>query len=144
MGTVRAGPIDRAARGMTVRWSDERSEKHLDAECPSAVVPPLLGAGWDHTGMWEDERAPMWRRRMLAWRLLGFALLGLSVAAVAVVFIANNGWAFLAWVVLTAGCVAAFTQSGTYSGRLGRPRSKAEERARKAQARARREGRNRL
>lgn len=88
--------------------------------------------------MWEDERAPSWRRRRLAFRLLGALLLSLTIAAFIILMITSSGWVLLATIVLACSTTMTFMRSGTYAGRLERPMRNAEQRARKAAARARR------
>lgn len=57
--------------------------------------------------MWEDERAPSWRRRKLAHRLLGSVLLSLTIAAFVVLLITSSGLVLLATILLAGGTVMA-------------------------------------
>jgi hypothetical protein len=89
--------------------------------------------------MWEDERAPVWRRRARAWR--GFsALLGLAaLTGVVLIFLLNNGWVLAGTLVLVGTTVWASGHVGVYKGRLERPARKAAQRAAKEDRRRQRE-----
>lgn len=97
-----------------------------------------LGGVRDADTVWEDERAPAWRRRRLAFRLLGALLLSLTIAAFIILMITNSGWVLLATILLAGSTIMTLMRSGTYTGRLERPKRNAEQRARMAAACARR------
>ena len=91
-------------------------------------------------GMWEDERAPGWRRRARALTVASVLLFAASLFCVSVVAAENSGWALLAALALGVAGGWATAVAGTYRGRLERPARKAAERAARAARAGRRAG----
>ena len=87
--------------------------------------------------MWEDERAPGWRRRVRAWTIASVLQFAASLFCVWVVVAENSGWALLAALAFAVAGGWATAVAGTYRGRLERPARKAAERAARAGRRER-------
>lgn len=93
---------------------------------------PHVVVGCDPAAMWEDERAPLWRRQARLWTAATLLLLAGAAAALMVLALSNEGWALLAALVLSAGAFWTQSNAGLFRGRLQRPARKAALRAAKA------------
>jgi hypothetical protein len=89
--------------------------------------------------VWEDERAPIWRTWLTAWRVVRLVLAVATLSAVTLTFVRNSGWLFATSLALVAATVWASGKIGVYKGRLERPARKAADRAAREARRRNRE-----
>ena len=87
--------------------------------------------------MWEDERAPIWRRRLLICRIVGGCFLFVTATFLVLVMLTNTWWGFAGALLSAYVTLSVFAVGATYKGRLERPARKATDRARKEARRVR-------
>ncbi|MGY2067828.1 hypothetical protein [Blastococcus sp. SYSU DS0619] len=87
--------------------------------------------------MWEDERAPSWRRRLLICRIVGGGFLFVTATFLVLVMLTDTWWGFAGALLSAYVTLSVFAAGGTYKGRLERPARKATDRVRKEARRVR-------